>query len=267
MEVYFTIVVFLFGLLFGSFYNVVGYRIPNNMSIVWPHSFCPKCKHELKWYELIPVISFIIQKGKCRKCSCKISLFYPIIELLTAILFMISYLQFGFSIEFIISILISSFLVIVVVSDFNYLVISDEVTIFFSIASILCQFIFLGVMEGISSIIYGLFAFSLMYLIMLLGSKMMHEEALGGGDVKLMFFVGTILSAISPITINDLASYSSFINIFYEIFLASAIAIPFALFAFFSKKNRVVPFGPFILLASLIIYLTSYNIVDYLFTI
>jgi len=267
MEIYFAIIVFMFGLLFGSFYNVVGYRIPNNMSIVWPHSFCPKCKHTLKWYELIPVFSFIIQKGKCRKCGCKISFFYPIIELLTGLLFMISYLKFGFSVEFILSLLVSSFLVIVIVSDFSYLIISDEVTIFFSILSVLVQFLFMGVMEGISSIIYGLFAFILMYLIMILGSKIMHEEALGGGDVKLMFFIGTILSAISPIVLNDLSTYASFFNIFFEIFLASAIAIPFAALSLFFKKNRVVPFGPFILLSSLIIYLTSYNVIDYLLKI
>ena len=267
MEIYYAIVIFMFGLLFGSFYNVVGYRIPNNMSIVWPHSFCPKCKHTLKWYELIPVFSFIIQNGKCRKCGCKISYFYPLIELLTGILFVISYLIFGFSVEFILSLLVSSFLVIVIVSDFNYLIISDEVTIFFSILSILIQFIFLGISQGVSSIIYGLFAFILMYLIMIFGSKIMREEALGGGDVKLMFFVGSILSAISPIVINDISTYVNFLNIFFEIFLSSAIAIPFAIFSFFSKKNRVVPFGPFILVACLIIYLTSYNVIDYLFRI
>ena len=267
MEVYFAVVVFLFGLLFGSFYNVVGYRIPNNMSIVWPHSFCPKCKHELKWYELIPVLSFLIQKGKCRKCKCSISFFYPIIELLTGVLFMLSYLKFGFTPEFAISILVSSFLVIVIVSDFNYLVISDEVTIFFSIISVLVQFIFLGVTYGISSIVYGISSFITMYIIMILGSKIMGEEALGGGDVKLMFFVGTVLSAVSPVVLSDLTTYSTFFNIFFEIFLASATAIPFAIFSFCSKKNRVVPFGPFILLASLIIFLSQYSIVDYLFKI
>ena len=131
MVVIYSIVVFIYGLLFGSFFNVVGYRLPNGLSIIKPGSFCPKCNHSLKWYELIPVFSFIIQKGKCRKCGCRISLFYPLIELLTGILFLISYLVFGFSIEFILSILISSFLVIVIVSDFSYLVIPDEVTIFF----------------------------------------------------------------------------------------------------------------------------------------
>ena len=80
MEIYYSTLIFVFGLLLGSFYNVVGYRIPNNMSIIKPGSFCPKCKHELKWYELIPVFSFLIQGGKCKKCKCRISFFYPIIE-------------------------------------------------------------------------------------------------------------------------------------------------------------------------------------------
>ena len=90
MGIYIGCLVFIYGLLLGSFYNVVGYRIPNNLSIVSPGSFCPKCNHKLKWYELIPVFSFLIQKGKCRKCGSRISLFYPVIELTTAILFLVS---------------------------------------------------------------------------------------------------------------------------------------------------------------------------------
>ena len=112
MEIYYAIIIFVFGLLLGSFYNVVGYRVPNNMSIVKPHSFCPKCRHELKWYELIPVFSFLIQKGRCRQCKSRISLFYPIMELTTGILFAASYLVFGFSFEFVMSILVVSFLIL-----------------------------------------------------------------------------------------------------------------------------------------------------------
>ncbi len=171
MELYYSTLVFMFGLLFGSLFNVVGYRIPNGMSIVKPGSFCPKCRHELKWYELILVFSFIFQGGKCRKCKCKISWFYPIVESLTGVLFLISYLIFGFSPEFVFAILTASFLVIVIVSDFNYLVISDEVTIFFSLISVILNFALLGVESGISCIIYGFFMFFLMYLIMIMGSK------------------------------------------------------------------------------------------------
>ena len=262
MEIFFAVFVFIYGLLFGSFFNVVGYRIPNNLSIVKPGSFCPKCQHKLNWYELIPVLSFLIQKGKCRKCKCNISLFYPLMELLTGILFLISYLIFGFNAQFVMSILTSSFLVIVIVSDFNYLVISDEVTLFFSITSVVLQFILFGVERGISSIIYGFFLFFLMYIIMLLGSRLMHEEALGGGDVKIMFFIGTIISVSNPIVFYDFSTYGLLINTFFSIFLASCFATPFALFNFFSKKERIVPFGPFLLFAALIMCFTSINILD-----
>lgn len=248
MEICYTIIVFIYGTLLGSFYNVVGYRLPNNLSIVKPGSFCPKCKHELKWYELIPVFSFLIQKGKCRKCKCKISLFYPFIELITGILFAVSYLVFGFSYEFFISIAIVSFLVIVIVSDVNYLVIPDEVTLFFVIYVVILQFCFNGWKAGLFSILYGLFLFVVMYLIMLLGNKLFKEESLGGGDVKLMFFVGSILSPIDGL---------------FEIFLSSFIALPFALFTYFSKQNRAIPFGPFILIALLIMYLTNFDFINF----
>ncbi len=259
MESVYIVLVFIYGLMLGSFYNVVGYRIPNNLSIVHPGSFCPKCNHKLKWYELIPVFSFLIQGGKCRKCKSKISLFYPFIELTTGILFMISYLKFGFSLEFVIAILISSFLVIVIISDFSYLIIPDEVTIFFSIASIIVQLILGGYELALSSLIYGLFLFFLMYFIMLMGNKIMHEESLGGGDVKLMFFVGTALNSLNPVNFFKLSSYVYLLNGFFELFLASCIASPVAIYSFFSKKGRVIPFGPFILIALIIMYLTTFD--------
>ena len=264
MEIFFAVFVFIYGLLFGSFFNVVGYRIPNNLSIVKPVSFCPKCQHKLNWYELIPVLSFLIQKGKCRKCKCNISLFYPLMELLTGILFLISYLIFGFNAQFVMSILISSFLVIVIVSDFNYLVISDEVTIFFSIVSIVLQFFLFGTEMVLSSIVYGVFMFSMLYVIMLFGNIIMKEEAMGGGDVKLMFFIGTIISIVNPISFSNFSTYCLLVNSFFEVFLASCLAIPVAFINYFSKKERMVPFGPFILLSALIILLTSFNIMDFI---
>ena len=149
MEIFYGVLIFIYGLLFGSFYNVVGYRLPNEISLIKPGSFCPKCNHALKWYELIPVFSFIIQGGKCKKCKDKISWFYPSIELLTGILFLVSYLIFGFSIKFWISLIISSFLVIVIVSDIKYLIIPDEVTIISSILLLLINFFGYGIEKGL----------------------------------------------------------------------------------------------------------------------
>jgi len=248
MEIYYGIIVFIFGLLFGSFYNVVGYRLPNGLSLIKPGSFCPKCNHSLKWYELIPVFSFLMQGGKCRKCKDKISLFYPLIEFLTGILFLVSYLIFGFSVEFLISLLISSFLVIVIVSDIKYLIIPDETTIFFSVMLILINFIFYGVERGFESILYGAFLFSVMYLLMLIGNKMFNKESLGGGDVKLMFFLGTILQPANGL---------------FSIFLASVFALPVSLIILIKNKNRVIPFGPFILLSLLVIYLFNLDIISF----
>ncbi len=263
MEILCIILVFIYGLLFGSFFNVIGYRIPNNISIVKPHSFCPKCKHVLKWYELIPVLSFLIQGGKCRKCKSRISFFYPVIELLTGILFVASYLFFGFSFNFFIGVLISSFLVIVIVSDFNYLVIPNEVTLFFSVASLVVQLIF-DYNLALTSLIYGIGLFFVMYFIMIVGNKALHEESLGGGDVKLMFFIGTVINVINPIVLTDFSTYVNLANGFFELFLSSCLASPFALMNYFSKKGRGIPFGPFILLASLIMFFFSFDIFSFI---
>ena len=119
------IYLFITGIILGSFYNVVGLRRPLNESIIKPRSHCPKCNHVLSWYELIPLVSYFIQKGKCRNCHKKIAKEYPLIELLTGLLFVLSYFIFGFSYNTLLMLIISSLLVIIFVSDFKYYVILD----------------------------------------------------------------------------------------------------------------------------------------------
>ena len=240
MEFIYIIFIFIIGCIFGSFFNVVGYRVPNELSIIRPGSFCPKCKHSLKWYELIPVFSFLIQGGKCRSCKEKISIIYPVIELTTGVLFAISYFVFGFSYEFLISLLVSSFMVIVIVSDINYLIIPDEVTFFFCILVFVVKLATEGVETAILSLLSGAVLFLLMYFIMCLGNFIFKKESLGGGDVKLMFFVGL---TIGPI----LGAFS--------IFLSSLIALPLSLLVYLKDKDNVIPFGPFILIATFAIIL------------
>lgn len=249
MEYVYIVLVFVYGTVFGSFLNVVGYRLPKNLSLIRPGSFCPKCNHTLKWYELIPIVSFLIQKGKCRNCQSEISLFYPMMEALTGILFVISYLVFGFAVEFIIACLIAAFLVIVIVSDMNYLVIPDETTIFFSLVIVIINFITEGVKTGFMSLFIGLSLFLIMYIIMLFGNKVFHKESMGGGDIKLMFFVGTVL-------------YYSFFNGIFVIFLSSFLALPFSLFMYLRNNNKVIPYGPFILLSLFLIYISQLDIIQ-----
>lgn len=235
MKIVFTIFMWIIGSIFGSFFNVVGYRIPRNLSIVKPGSFCPKCNHSLKWYELIPILSYIIQGGKCRCCHERISIIYPIIEVTTAILFSTSYFVFGFSYELIIALVVASFLVIVIVSDINYLIIPDEVTFFFCILMFIIKLAKEGILYSIESLLSGLFLFLLMYVIMLLGNMIFKKESLGGGDVKLMFFVGIVIGPILGM---------------FSIFLSSLIALPLSLIVYLKNKNNVIPFGPFILIAT-----------------
>ena len=87
--------VFIYGLLFGSFLNVCIYRIPIGKSIVFPPSSCTKCGHKITWYENIPVFSWFFLRGKCSGCGEKISLIYPVIELLNAVLYLFAFLKFG----------------------------------------------------------------------------------------------------------------------------------------------------------------------------
>lgn len=249
MEIVYTILMLIIGCIFGSFFNVVGYRVPKGLSIVSPGSFCPKCNHNLKWYELIPVFSYIIQKGKCRSCHEKISLIYPIIELTTGLLFAVSYFVFGFSYDLILALIVASFLVIVIVSDINYLVIPDEVTLFFSILVIAVKIAGEGIKVASLSLLSGLEMFVLMYLFMLLGNFLFKKESLGGGDVKLMFFVGIVLGPVLGT---------------FTIFLSSLIAFPLSLIIYLKDKDNVIPFGPFILIAAFTIILFQIPAIDIL---
>ena len=124
---------FLYGIVLGSFFNVVGLRVPKKESIVSPPSHCTVCNRKLGVLDLIPVFSYLFLKGKCRGCGTKISPIYPIIELVTGILFVLSYAMLGFSGELIISILFMSLLVIITVSDIAYMLIPNKVLLPFAI--------------------------------------------------------------------------------------------------------------------------------------
>ena len=119
MEVFYLIVFFIFGLVFGSFFNVVGLRTPKKISFSTGRSFCPSCERTLTSYELIPVLSYLIQHGKCRNCGQKISMMYPFIELLTGSLFAFSYYKIGLTSELITAVLLMSMLMILFVTAFR----------------------------------------------------------------------------------------------------------------------------------------------------
>lgn len=236
---------FIIGAVLGSFYMVVGDRLSNNESIVVPRSHCSNCNHILSWYELIPIVSYIIQRGKCKNCHTKLSISYMLIEILSGILFALSYCLYGFNYEFFMSIIISSLLIIIYVSDFKYLIINDEPLIIAITLSIITNFIFLGTIKGLYLIISGLVMFIFMYLVKLFGDKAFKRESLGGGDIKLAFFIGCTLGL-------RLA--------FVSLIIASFLALPYASYYVVKKQEREIPFGPFLITGVLITFMLSNQI-------
>ena len=182
LDIYIIVLLFVFGLVMGSFFTVVGSRVPKGESIVKPRSHCDYCHHELRWYELIPVLSYVIQFGRFSKCHKKLSLIYPLIELLNGFLYSLSYALYGFSYEMIAFMVISSILILVFVSDFEHMIILDEPLIIGSVIILLLKLYYFGFKTFTTSIYSGLIMFVFMLLVKLIGDKVFRRESLGGGE-------------------------------------------------------------------------------------
>ncbi len=242
MRIVYIIMFFILGTVMGSFYNVLGLRTVRKESVVKPRSHCEKCGHELSWYELIPIFSFIFLKGRCRNCKTKLSYLYLFSEFFCGVLFAISFYSFGFTPNLIISIVLSSLLIIVTVSDITYMIIPDRFIIISAVLILLTKLIFFGVNEFLMSLLYGTLAFGIMFLIMKMGDYIFKKETLGGADVKLMFIVGICLEPFLALLV---------------IIIASMIALPISLVLLVKEKEHAIPFGPFILIGTMIVFLTK----------
>lgn len=245
MELSIIIGLFILGTIFGSFYNVVAYRITKKESILFPSSHCPNCNHFLKPWELIPIFSFFLQKGKCSSCKIKISWFYPISEALCGLLFVLSYISFGLDFNLIIALTFVSMLIIITLSDYYYMIIEDIVLIVFGLLLLIEIFFINGFDVFLNSIISGIISFIIMYLLKLFGDFLFKKESLGGGDIKLMLVIGIVIGWQMSIM---------------TIFLSSFIALPISLFIIKINKNHEIPYGPFLSLAALIIYFLHIDI-------
>ncbi len=239
MDIYIITLLFILGLVMGSFFSVVGTRIPKNESIIKPRSHCDNCNHVLKWYELIPVVSYVIQRGKCTKCKTKLSLYYPLIELLNGFLYSLSYALYGFSYEMIAFLIISSILIIIYVSDFKYMIILDEPLIIGSVIILVLKLYYFGFDTFNRSIFSGLIMFIIMLLIKLCGDKAFKRDSLGGGDIKLVTFFGFVFGVRLSLV---------------SLVIGSFLAFPYAIYLTLSKKDREIPYGPFLISALLIVF-------------
>ena len=241
MTVYYTIIFFLFGTIFGSFYNVVGDRLPRGKSIIFPRSHCPKCGHILTPLELIPIFSFLLQKGKCKNCKAPIPWFHPVFEIASGILFALSYLAFGLTWELLIALTFVSMLLIIFVSDIETMIIPDEVLIVFGILLLIEIYFIRGGGALFSALISGIVSFIIMFLLKKFGDFLFKKESMGGGDIKLMGIFGIVLGW--PFAI-------------ISIFLGSIIGLPIAIMTLKKNSNHEIPFGPFLSLGAIILLLS-----------
>ena len=234
----------LFGLCFGSFFNVLIYRLPLGESIVSPNSFCPNCKKQIVWYHNIPLLSYIMLNGKCSNCKSKISFLYPFVELLTAVVTLMLFMKLGSSLEFITSVVVFYLLIVLSFIDFKYKAVPDYLLVMIFFASLFVLFFtdsinfMMGLKNGL--IFAGGFIildFLLTFYIQNIKYKITKDEnlktqkALGEGDIPIVFVIGAILGLKAG---------------FMAIFLAALLAIIPSIYNIIFKKEIETPFIPFL---------------------
>ena len=224
---------FIFGAAIGSFLNVCIFRLPAETSIVKPRSQCPYCQHPIRNVDNIPLISFIVLRGKCRDCGGKISWRYPLVELITAALALLLFLKFGLTLKFLTFFIFTAVLIVITFIDLEHQIIPDILTlpgipIFFLAAIFLVK---IPWMEALIGLLIGggvLFAIAFVY------ELLTKREGMGGGDIKLLAMIGGFLGWKSLIFILLFSSFSG------------AIVGITAMIIKKQDMKYAIPFGPFL---------------------
>jgi len=240
-------IIFFFGLVIGSFLNVVIYRTKIKKSILRPRSFCPCCKRILAWRDLIPILSFIALKGRCRYCRKKISPIYALVELATGVLFVLFYLQTGnFNLALVFNLFFASILIVAFVYDLKYYLIIDNAILLGAIGAILGSIILAS--PSFPRAILGSLAAGSFFAIIVLVSR---GKWMGGGDVKLGFLLGLILG------------WPKILVALFLAFILGSIVGLFLVIRGQKKLKSAVPFGTFLSLAAMIAMLWGDKILNW----
>lgn len=237
--------IFVYGLVLSSFYNVVGLRVPARKSILYPPSTCIHCNYRLTFMDLLPLISYILLRGRCRKCKSDISPLYFIMELITPLLFLYAYQSFGWTIFFVYASLVISLLHVLVVSDLIYMLIPNRVLLVFGIL-IFPIWLVNPLSPWRDSILAAFFTFSILAVIAIIS-----KGGIGGGDIKLLALLGFILGFKMIL-----------LAFFLACFFGSVISLILLFFGMIRKKEPI-PFAPFISLGTLIAYFKGNMFIDW----
>lgn len=223
--------IFIFCICIGSFLNVLIYRLPIGEDFVIKRSYCPNCKHELEFYDLLPIFSYLILKGKCRYCDSKISILYPFIEILCGCIGLWCYEMYGFNVRMCLHFMVFAILIVISFIDIKTMLILDEFNIGIIILALIRIFMFkLDLFEHI------FYAFLIVLLVWIINRI---KLSFGGGDLKLFFSLGLYLGE------------EIFLVLLLSIFFGSIYGI-YLLIIKKAERNSFIPFAPFIALACLV---------------
>ncbi len=237
----------MIGNIFGSFSNVLIYRLPNNKKgILLGRSSCPKCKSKISWYDNIPLISYLLLQGKCRKCKRDINFQYFVIELLSGITFVLIFTFYQNFYDIFLLIIIYLILLNIFFIDLKHFIIPDSLNILLAIIGLIKNFIPISIksfqISLVNSVIGGLVGFFLIYSIIFLYRYFKNREGMGLGDAKLMIGIGLLLGwQAIPIIL----------------FLAAILGLLFVIPSLIKKTKQLtteIPFGPFVVLGSILYY-------------
>lgn len=248
MEGLIVVIFFVYGTILGSFYNVVGLRVPLGNFLQSERSYCPVCNKVLRWYELIPVFSYAIQLGKCRRCKQSIKQLYPIMELLTGVLFALSYITFGFDFALIPALLIVSLSVIIIITDLIYMLIPNKILLIFFPLAIIGHVIQPPELWW-SPLLGGIVGFLIIFVIIIV-----TKGGMGAGDMKYLAVLGLFLGfPLTLLTFFLATVYGASVN---------------GILLYFKKidRKKPVPFGPYISFAALTSLFYGDIIINWYFT-
>jgi len=221
----------------GSFLNVCISRIPEERSVLFPPSHCPKCKAKLKARDLIPVLSYLLLRGRCRYCKEKISIRYPIVEVLTALLFLAFYVKAGFSVHSAALVIFSVLLILISFIDIEHMIIPDFLMLI-GIAMGIAYSLYKGTLaESLVGICFG---FLFMFILGRSAKLVMKKEALGDGDIKFMVMLGA-----------NLGIERTLLSVLGASIIGAAVGITLILFEKL-KKEDYIPFAPFLALGAVV---------------
>ena len=240
--------VIILGALWGSFANVCIFRLPKEKGVVSGRSYCPKCKKKIVWYDNIPIISFFLLGGKCRKCKKSISIQYVIVEAINIVSFITIYYFFGISIITVLLMMLSLSFLIIFFIDLEHFIIPNVLTFPMMIVGFLKSFdpnlpyLF---PNYINSLIGGLFGYGVIWSIIYFYKQIRKKEGMGLGDAKLLAVVGF---------------WFGWISIPFVLFLSSVLALLWVAPDLIKKSKKLtsqIPFGPFIILASILFFISK----------